>query len=150
MIFRSAKIFHCFLSYCVILILRWCSLFNADLALSVTMTTMSTLLSVIMLPVNLVLYASTTYSDEVVKSLDWKALFVSLVVVIGGIFTGLLCSATVNSPRFNLIANKVNKVTLSFIREIVLFNHIQLSITDRKPIRSCSHYIFHRCFELTS
>jgi predicted Na+-dependent transporter len=85
-------------------------LFNADLALSVTMTTMSTLLSVIMLPVNLVLYASTTYSDEVVKSLDWKALFVSLVVVIGGIFLGLLCSATVNSPRFNLIANKVIEV----------------------------------------
>lgn len=60
-----------------------------------------------MLPVNLVLYATTTYSAEVVKSLDWAALFVSLIVVIGGIFSGLICSATINSHRFNLIANKV-------------------------------------------
>ncbi|KAI2509246.1 Sodium Bile acid symporter family [Fragilaria crotonensis] len=88
----------------------WCSLFNADLALSVTMTTISTLLSIVMLPVNLVLYATTTYSNDVVKSLDWTALFISLVVVIGGIFTGLLCSATIDSHRFNLIANKVGNV----------------------------------------
>ncbi len=85
-------------------------MFNADLALSVTMTTISTLLSIVMLPVNLVLYATTTYSDAVVKSLDWSALFVSLIVVIGGIFSGLVCSATINSPRFNLIANKVGTV----------------------------------------
>ena len=71
------------------------------------MTTISTLMSIVMLPVNLVLYATTTYSSDVVKSLDWTALFISLVVVIGGIFTGLLCSATINSHRFNLIANKV-------------------------------------------
>jgi hypothetical protein len=71
------------------------------------MTTISTLMSIVMLPVNLVLYATTTYSSDVVKSLDWTALFISLVVVIGGIFTGLLCSSTINSHRFNLIANKV-------------------------------------------
>lgn len=88
----------------------WCSLFNADLALSVTMTTISTLLSIVMLPVNLVLYATTTYSAEVVKSLDWAALFVSLIVVIGGIFSGLICSATINSHRFNLIANKIGNI----------------------------------------
>ena len=34
----------------------FCSMFNADLALSVTMTAISTLLSVIMLPLNLLLY----------------------------------------------------------------------------------------------
>lgn len=62
-----------------------------------------------MLPVNLVLYVTTTYSNEVVKSLDWTALFISLVVVIGGIFTGLLSSAYIRSPKFNLLANKVSR-----------------------------------------
>ena len=63
----------------------WCSMFNAELALSVTMTGLSTVLSIIMLPVNLLLYTKWTYSDDVVQSLDWTALFVSLVVVISGI-----------------------------------------------------------------
>jgi predicted Na+-dependent transporter len=85
----------------------WCSMFNADLALSVTMTAISTLLSVIMLPVNLILYATNSYSSAVVKSLDWYSLFVSLVVVIGAISTGLICSARNNSHQFNLTANKV-------------------------------------------
>jgi ascorbate-specific PTS system EIIC-type component UlaA len=73
------------------------------------MTTISTLLSVIMLPVNLVLYATTSYSNDVVKSLDWNALFMSLIVVIGGISCGLICSATIKSRRFNLYANKVRE-----------------------------------------
>lgn len=82
-------------------------MFNADLALSVTMTAISTLLSVIMLPVNLIIYATGSYSSAVVKSLDWSALFLSLVVVIGGISSGLICSAKVQSHKFNLMANKV-------------------------------------------
>jgi hypothetical protein len=92
------------------IITGWCSIFNAELALSVTMTAISTLLSIIMLPVNLVLYTTTTYSSEVVKSLDWSALFVSLVVVIGGISSGILCSAWANSTRFNLMANKLGNL----------------------------------------
>jgi predicted Na+-dependent transporter len=71
----------------------WCSLFNAELALSVTMTAISTLLSAVMLPANLLLYTRWTYSDAVVRSLDWFALFLELVVVIGGIACGLLTSA---------------------------------------------------------
>jgi len=85
----------------------WCSLFNADLALSVTMTGISTLLSVVMLPLNLVIYTTRTYSDEVVNALDWFALFLSLIVVLGGITSGVLTSAWCNSTRFNLMANKL-------------------------------------------
>lgn len=88
----------------------WCSLFNADLALSVTMTGISTLLSVVMLPLNLIIYTSTTYSDEVVKALDWFALFLSLIVVLGGITSGVLTSAWCNSTRFNLMANKLGNL----------------------------------------
>lgn len=85
----------------------WCSIFNAELALSVTMTGISTLLSVVMLPLNLVIYTSGSYSNDVVKALDWFALFLSLVVVIGGIVSGVLSSYWCNSTRFNLLANKL-------------------------------------------
>ena len=46
-----------------------------------------------MLPVNLLIYATGSYSGAVVKSLDWSALFMSIFVVIGGISSGLFCSA---------------------------------------------------------
>ena len=39
----------------------WCSLFNADLALSVAMTTVSTIMSLVMLPLNLLIYINLTY-----------------------------------------------------------------------------------------
>lgn len=88
----------------------WCSMFNADLALSVTMTGLSTIISIFMLPLNLVIYASGSYSNEVVQSLDWFALLLSLVVVIGGIAAGIGCSAWQNSTRFNLLANKAGNL----------------------------------------
>ena len=92
----------------------WCSLFNAELALSVTMTAISTLLSAVMLPANLLLYTHWTYSDAVVKSLDWFALFLELVVVIGGIACGLFMSArakkTGNEALFHRRANLCGNV----------------------------------------
>lgn len=85
-------------------------MFNADLALSVTMTGLSTFLSIFMLPLNLVIYTSGSYSSDVVQSLDWFALILSLVVVIGGIAAGIGCSAWQNSTRFNLLANKAGNL----------------------------------------
>jgi predicted Na+-dependent transporter len=102
----------------------WCSLFNAELALSVTMTTLSTLLSVIMLPLNLILYTKWDYDSTVVKSLDWSALIVSLCVVMGGIGGGLLASLLAQRRQlqhvFHRRANRMGNVagilliTLSF------------------------------------
>lgn len=88
----------------------WCSMFNADLALSVTMTAVSTLLSAVMLPLNLFVYAKYSYDDDIVHNLDWVSLFVSLVVVIGAIALGLFCSAKIYSHRFNVIANKLGNL----------------------------------------
>ena len=92
----------------------WCSLFNAELALSVTMTTISTLLSVVMLPANLVLYTRATYSDDVVQHLDWTGLVISLVVVISGIGGGLYSSYRAEQrgdrARFHKKANRMGNV----------------------------------------
>lgn len=88
----------------------WCSMFNADLALSVTMTAISTVLSVAMLPLNLAIYSTLTYSGDIVRSLDWISLFTSLFVVIGAIFLGLICSTKIRSKKFNKMANKLGNV----------------------------------------
>ena len=92
----------------------WCSLFNAELALSVTMTTLSTLLSTVLLPTNLVLYTRWTYSPAVVKSLDWSALMISLVTVISGIAGGLLASYIAGrrgrTAIFRTRANRIGNV----------------------------------------
>ena len=73
------------------------------------MTGVSTLLSVVFLPLNLAIYTSGM-SGDVVKSLDWFAIFLSLVVVIGGILAGVLSSAFYNSTRFSLRANQLGNV----------------------------------------
>lgn len=90
----------------------WCSMFNADLALSVTMTAMSTFFSLAMLPLNLFIYTYITFPPEdgkangdIVETLDWRTMFISLVVVIGAILIGLLASMKVNSKTFNKMAN---------------------------------------------
>jgi predicted Na+-dependent transporter len=95
----------------------WCSLFNAELALSVTMTGVSTLLSLIMLPANLMLYTQWTYSADIVDSLDWPGLLISLCVVLGGIASGLLCGSFYQGdPRFHKRANRLgNSCGLSLI-----------------------------------
>jgi predicted Na+-dependent transporter len=87
----------------------WCSMFNADLALSVTLTGISTLVSIIMLPANLLLYVKMTYNADVVKELDWLAILKSLVIVLSAIGLGLLASAKCHSHSFNLNANRVSR-----------------------------------------
>lgn len=86
----------------------WCSMFNADLALSVTMTAISTCLSVVMLPLNLLLYASAAFDeDDLMARLNWVTLTFTLFLVIAAVCTGLYFSAQMNSLEFNLAANRL-------------------------------------------
>mmetsp|Transcript_36904 Transcript_36904/g.42939 ORF Transcript_36904/g.42939 Transcript_36904/m.42939 type:complete len:484 (+) Transcript_36904:196-1647(+) len=89
----------------------WCSLFNAELALSVAMTAISTLMSILLLPCNLLLYTHLAYGGDeennVLRNVKWVKLFVSLIVVILGILVGLFCSAQVRSKRFQLWSNRL-------------------------------------------
>lgn len=86
-----------------------CSVFNADLALSVTMTAISTILSILFLPANLFLYTRFSYPGDVVSSLNWTPIFIALVVVIvaiaGGLFTSYQNQANPNKRGFQHIAN---------------------------------------------
>ncbi|KAL7535049.1 LOW QUALITY PROTEIN: hypothetical protein ACHAWF_005037 [Thalassiosira exigua] len=86
----------------------WCSLLNADLALSVSMTTFSTILSVAFLPLNLFIYSYAAYGksdtssgEDVLESINFASIFISLGIVIGAIGTGVFCSWKFDTPRWH-------------------------------------------------
>ena len=97
-------------------------MFNADLALSVTMTAISTVLSAAMLPANLLLYANAAFGtgseseqsgegSMILDTIDWPSLFGCLAIVIVAIGLGLCASEKFSSPRFNKFANKMGSVS---------------------------------------
>ena len=93
----------------------WCSLFNAELALSVAMTSVSSLLSIGLLPANLFLYGYLAYgvilvedgddAVNIVSSLDFGAIFITLGVVMGAILGGLFLGYRFDSNQFHKRAN---------------------------------------------
>ena len=116
----------------------WCSIFNAELALSVTMTACSTILACIMLPLNLLVYSQWTYSAVVVQSLDWRALFVSLSVVLGGIATGLTvshcCSGSQERQLMHVRANRLGNcagLALIFLSFTVSSSNQEAAVWDQ-------------------
>eukprot|EP00667_Euglena_gracilis_P012353 EG_transcript_12682 len=66
----------------------WCSLYNADLALSIAMTSTSTLLSLALLPANTFLYVTLSFGVNV--PINFMALGVSCAIVLLGTGLGLL------------------------------------------------------------
>ena len=91
----------------------WVSVFNADLSLSVAMTTISTVFSCFFLPFNLSLYAHAAYGQQgdLLNGIDFTAIFVSLGIVVGGIFLGLLCSWKIKSPKLAKVANALGSIS---------------------------------------
>mmetsp|Transcript_30389 Transcript_30389/g.72870 ORF Transcript_30389/g.72870 Transcript_30389/m.72870 type:complete len:517 (-) Transcript_30389:285-1835(-) len=96
----------------------WCSLFNADLALSVAMTSVSSVLSVGLLPANLILYSWLAFvvvmpegnEIHIMDALDLKSIFISLGVVMAAIILGLYAGFVYSSPKFHKGANKFGSV----------------------------------------
>lgn len=95
----------------------FCALFNAELALSVAMTAISTIMAIGMLPGNLVLYSHLAYgqddegADNVVGALDFGSLFITLGVVISAILGGLYASYSIDSKTFRVWANRLANVS---------------------------------------
>lgn len=118
----------------------FCSIFNADLALSVTMTAISTILSIGFLPLNVLLYTRLTYSSDVLSTLNWTSLGISLVVVVCAITTGLYTSRKstnlANGKQIRSIANKFgNLAGLG----LILFTSLapeggRITLDGREPI----------------
>ena len=85
-------------------------MFNSDLALSVAMTAISTILSVVALPVNLIIYANFAYDAHITEQIDWASVFAALAVVISAIVLGIFASFQAASLQFNVIANRVSEI----------------------------------------
>ena len=95
----------------------WVSIFNAELALSVCMTAISTCLAVVFLPANLLLYTHAAYGftkddeENILSNVDFKAIFISLAIVIFAIVSGLYASYRLHSPRFQLWSNRLGSIS---------------------------------------
>lgn len=95
----------------------WCSTFNADLALSVAMTTVSSLISIGLLPLNLFFYTHLAYGNKknesgqsVIEALDFETIFVTLSIVLCAICLGLLAGYRYDTPTFHKAANRIGSV----------------------------------------
>lgn len=109
----------------------WCSILNADLALSVSMTTASKILSVGFLPLNLFIYSQALYGhdenssgESLLESINFNAIFISLGVVIAAIGTGIFCSWKFDTPRWHKIAylgGNISGISLIIFSTILSF-----------------------------
>lgn len=79
------------------------------------MTTVSSILSLGLLPGNLMLYSFLAYGtgDEtsVVEALDFKSLFLSLGIVLSAILSGLMASYYYDSSTFHKLANRFGSLS---------------------------------------
>lgn len=114
----------------------WCSVFNADLAMSVAMTGASTLVGVIMLPVNLIVYCTLLYGESTFTGEHFVAVVSSLAVIIVALFIGLGVSYYMDSEkardRFVMAANLVG-VSL-FILSLFVSEHKSRTPVWKKPL----------------
>ena len=70
----------------------WCSIMNADLVLSVSATAVATVLSMGMLPLNLLIYLNASYDIDALGALRFDLLLVTIGVVVGGVLGGVAIS----------------------------------------------------------
>jgi len=114
----------------------WCSIFNADLAMSVAMTGASTLVGCVMLPVNLIMYCTLLYGESTFTGAHFMAVVCSLTVIIVALFIGLGISWWMDSEkardRFVSVANLVG-IAL-FVLSIFVSEHKSRTPVWQKPL----------------
>ena len=92
----------------------WCSQWNADLALSVSMTTCSSILGILILPLHLLLTTQVAYGGQtaVLALIDFPALLVSLAVVVTAIAVGLTSAYVFDGTHgFHTTANRLGNTS---------------------------------------
>lgn len=80
------------------------------------LTTISTILSTVLLPTNLLLYAHAAFGfnsggNDILKSIDFLSLFISLSIVIGAILIGIYSSYKSKSVSFRKASNAIGSVS---------------------------------------
>lgn len=105
----------------------WMLLFNVDLSLSVAMTTVSSILSVGFLLLNLYMYIEGVYFNGMNVWMKWGGLFLLILMVISGIVLGLFVGRRASKARafFNFVGN-VCGVLFVFLGFFFLLNFLVL------------------------
>lgn len=90
------------------------------------MTAISTILSVVLLPANLFLYSHAAYGisadgEDLLKNIDFSALFISLCIVVIAILVGLCCSYKFNDERFHKSSNALGSISGIVLIAVSLF-----------------------------
>lgn len=114
----------------------WCSLMNADLALSVTLTAISTCLSIVLLPFNFIIYSKAAFGKNMAEILDWSSLVTAILLVICAVASGLYASKRQNSHHFNLNANRVGNyagLVLILFSFVLSSSNAEARLWDRDP-----------------
>jgi hypothetical protein len=107
---------------------------NADLGLSVSMTTVSTFLGCAFLPENLFAYSYLAYRSNVLYSIDFGMIFISLAVVIVAIAGGIFCSYKIDTPRWHKISNIAGNMSGV---ALIIFSVVLSTVDDgSKPKKS--------------
>ena len=136
----------------------WCSLFNADLVLSVAATTVSTVLSAALLPLNLLVYLSASYGTDIMDALRWDLLFISIGVVTAAVICGLMLSrrlsregrrsaaALVRTERIRQrVGHAGNLFGLCLVIFSVLFSSTDEPVWDKSALFYCMLIRPHTC-----
>merc|ERR1719469_1436080 len=122
----------------------WWSLFNAELALSVAMTAISTIFSVAFLPTNLIFYTYLAYGldeeENILKSISFTKIFVSISTVIAAIVSGLYMSFRTNSKVFRKWANRLGSISGILL---VIFSAVFGSTQDQETRPWSQPWVFY-------
>jgi len=78
------------------------------------MTFISTLIALVVLPLNLLLYGSLTYGINMLHDIDWSAFFLSISVILSAFLLGLCYSAATDSQEFRYYAYAVSHYLILF------------------------------------
>ena len=110
------------------------------------MTAISTILAIIMLPLNLAIYTPLIFNGDngvvVTEMLDFGTLVTSICVVFGAIGAGIMASVKIDNHNFHIFANRVSCVICVCLLDDILCNN--LTITSR-----ASHVAWKRCRNIT-
>jgi predicted Na+-dependent transporter len=119
----------------------WCSLLNADMLLSVSATTASTVVAAVLMPANLALYLTAAYDVDVLDTVRWDQLLATVAVVVSAVLAGVVASTSLSrvaaEPRHPLVRRRFylvgNAAGLTLIVYSMLFTSASEPIWDRQP-----------------
>lgn len=111
----------------------WCSVFNADLAMSVAMTGASVLIGVVMLPINVYMYSDLLYGQDIFSYGKFLSILTCLAIIFVALILGLSVSYWFSSEkvrdRFYCAGNTVGLLLFTLSMGVS-------DVTSKKPVWS--------------